>query len=113
MMPSPLSVVQTHGARERPYNQLWIELYSHSKPGDPCTMSRSSKFVTALAVAALALAPSLADARAGSGSSFGSRGSRTYSAPPATNTAPYTASPMERSMTPRSAPGYGNPGYNP
>jgi predicted lipid-binding transport protein (Tim44 family) len=75
-------------------------------------MSRSSNLVTALAVAALALAPSLADARAGSGSSFGSRGGRTYSAPPVTNTAPYTASPMERSMTPRSAPGYGNPGLN-
>jgi len=76
-------------------------------------MSRSSKFVTALAVAALALAPSFADARAGSGSSFGSRGGRTYSAPPVTNTAPYTASPMERSITPRSQPGYGNPGFAP
>lgn len=76
-------------------------------------MSRSSKLVAALAVAALALAPSFADARAGSGSSFGSRGSRTYSAPPVTNTAPYTASPMERSITPRSTPNYGNPGYAP
>jgi predicted lipid-binding transport protein (Tim44 family) len=78
-------------------------------------MSRSSTFVTALAVAALALAPSLADARAGSGSSMGSRGGRTYSAPPVTNTAPYSASPMERSMTPRSAPSpsYGSPGYAP
>ncbi|MBV8914052.1 MAG: TIM44-like domain-containing protein [Acetobacteraceae bacterium] len=74
-------------------------------------MPRSLNLVTALAVAALALAPSFADARAGSGSSFGSRGMRTYSAPPVTNTAPYTASPMERSITPRSAPSYGNPGF--
>jgi predicted lipid-binding transport protein (Tim44 family) len=47
----------------------------------------------------LAFAPSLADARAGSGSSFGSRGSRTYSAPPATGTSPYGASPMQQSTT--------------
>ena len=74
-------------------------------------MSRSSHFVAALAVAALALAPSLADARAGGGSSFGSRGMRSYSAPPVTNTAPFTAAPLERSLTPRPAPSYGNPGY--
>ena len=37
-------------------------------------MSRSSNLLAALAVAALALAPSLADARAGGGSSMGSRG---------------------------------------
>ena len=67
-------------------------------------MRRSSAVLTAIAVAALALAPALADARAGSGSSSGSRGSRTYSAPPTTNTAPSMAQPMERSMTPRSAP---------
>jgi len=75
-------------------------------------MRRSSSLIAAVAVAALAFAPSLADARAGGGSSFGSRGGRTFSAPPTTNTAPYTAAPMERSMTPRSAPyspGYGAP----
>jgi predicted lipid-binding transport protein (Tim44 family) len=76
-------------------------------------MSRASNLVAAFAVAALALAPSFADARAGGGGSFGSRGGRTYSAPPVTNTAPYTAAPMERSLTPRSAPSYGNPGYAP
>ena len=67
-------------------------------------MRRSSAVLASLAVAALALAPSFADARAGSGSSSGSRGSRTYSAPPTTNTAPSMAAPMERSMTPRPAP---------
>lgn len=48
-----------------------------------------------------------AEARAGSGSNTGSRGSRTYTAPPATNTAP-KAAPVERSMTPRAtAPAQG------
>ena len=67
-------------------------------------MRRSSSIIAAVAVAALAFAPSFADARAGAGSSSGSRGNRTYSAPPATNTAPSTASPMERSAAPRTAP---------
>jgi predicted lipid-binding transport protein (Tim44 family) len=40
-----------------------------------------------------------ASARAGRGSSFGSRGGRTFSAPPSTQTAPRGAAPMERSMT--------------
>lgn len=72
-------------------------------------MRRSSSLIAAIAVAALALSPSLADARAGGGSSVGSRGGRTYSAPPSTNTAPSMAAPMERSATPRSAPS--NPSY--
>ncbi len=58
---------------------------------------------------ALALTPGLADARAGLGSSLGSRGSQTWSAPPATNTAPYTSS-MQRSMTPGSS-SYGSGTY--
>lgn len=41
-----------------------------------------------------------AQARAGKGGSFGSRGSHTYSAPPSTQTAPRAAQPMERSTTP-------------
>ena len=55
--------------------------------------------------AAIALAPALAEARAGLGSSSGSRGSRTSSAPAVTNTAPRTAQPIERSATPQSQPG--------
>lgn len=43
-----------------------------------------------------------AEARAGKGGSFGSRGTRTYTAPPSTTTAP-KAAPVERSMTPRTA----------
>jgi predicted lipid-binding transport protein (Tim44 family) len=49
-------------------------------------------------VATLALGLTAADARAGRGGSFGSRGSQTYSKPPSTATSP-TTRPMERSMT--------------
>lgn len=58
---------------------------------------------TRVALAALvvfALSPVPADARVGSGSSSGSRGSKTFTAPPSTNTAPKAAAPMERSATP-------------
>src|SRR5215213_1686469 len=51
------------------------------------------------ALATLAFVASEADARVGGGRSSGSRGTNTYSAPPATRTAPNTAAPMERSMT--------------
>jgi predicted lipid-binding transport protein (Tim44 family) len=50
-------------------------------------------------LAALVLIASDADARVGAGRSFGSRGARTFSPPPVTQTAPRPASPMERSMT--------------
>ncbi len=62
-------------------------------------MRRPSFVLTALAAAALALAPALADARPGGGASSGSRGSRTYSAPPTTNTAPGQARQFDRTMT--------------
>jgi predicted lipid-binding transport protein (Tim44 family) len=72
-------------------------------------MRRTPVLLAGFAALALAFSPGLAEARAGSGSSFGSRGSMTYSAPPSTRTAPYSAAPMERSMTPQyqPAPGYG------
>ena len=63
-------------------------------------MSRSTSLVAALAVAALTLSPSLANARAGSGFSAGSRGFRTYSAPALTPTAPSAVAPLQRSLTP-------------
>ena len=62
-------------------------------------MPRFARFLAVTAVAALALAPVLAEARPGGSSSSGSRGARTYSAPPATNTAPSAAQPMSRTMT--------------
>ena len=40
-----------------------------------------------------------ADARVGKGGSMGSRGNRTFSAPPSTSTAPSTAAPFQRSVT--------------
>jgi len=71
-------------------------------------MPRARVPLAAVIALTVALLPGLADARAGGGGSFGSRGSMTYSAPPSTNTAPYSASPMQRSMTPQSQP-YGSP----
>jgi predicted lipid-binding transport protein (Tim44 family) len=65
---------------------------------------RRFNLLAAIAALALVLAPTLADAAAGRGSSQGSRGSRTYSAPPATNTAPGTAAPMQRSTTQPGSP---------
>nr|WP_112662676.1 Tim44 domain-containing protein [Microvirga flavescens] len=53
----------------------------------------------------LTLAAGVAEARMGGGrSSFGSRGARTWSAPPATSTAPNTAAPIQRSQTPNLGP---------
>jgi predicted lipid-binding transport protein (Tim44 family) len=68
---------------------------------------RTGTFLALAAAFTLALAPALADARPGRSGSIGSRGARTYEAPPATSTAPRTAAPMERSATP--APGVQRP----
>jgi len=76
-------------------------------------MRRTSALIAGSAALALALSPGLAEARAGDGGSFGSRGSMTYSAPPVTRTAPYSSQPMQRSTTPsapQQQPGYGG-GY--
>src|SRR5215468_104350 len=60
---------------------------------------RAAAWGMALALlAALSFVATSADARVGGGGSFGSRGSRTFSSPPATNTAPRTA-PIEKSIT--------------
>src|SRR6266704_4027277 len=55
------------------------------------------------------LAVSSADARIGGGGSSGSRGSRTFSAPPSTSTAPGTAQPFNRTITQPGSPGVGAP----
>ena len=55
------------------------------------------------------LVASAADARMGGGVSSGSRGSRTFSAPPSTSTAPGTAQPFNRTMTQPGSPGVGAP----
>jgi len=62
-------------------------------------MTRHRILLAIVAVsAALVLASADADARAGGGFSGGSRGMRTFSAPPATQTAPNTAAPMQRTL---------------
>jgi predicted lipid-binding transport protein (Tim44 family) len=53
----------------------------------------------------LTIAVSSADARVGGGSSSGSRGTRTFSAPPSTSTAPNAAQPFNRTMTQPGSPG--------
>jgi predicted lipid-binding transport protein (Tim44 family) len=55
----------------------------------------------------LMLALSSADARVGGGSSSGSRGTRTFSAPPSTSTAPSAAQPFNRTMTQPGSAGMG------
>lgn len=59
------------------------------------------RWVIALAAIACAVVLVAADAnaRAGGGFSSGSRGMRTFSAPPVTSTAPNAAAPIQRSMT--------------
>ena len=47
----------------------------------------------------LAFVATEVDARGGRGFSFGSRGARTYTPPPVTNTAPKAATPIQRSVT--------------
>ncbi|HET7679186.1 MAG TPA: TIM44-like domain-containing protein [Xanthobacteraceae bacterium] len=56
-------------------------------------------FALLAALAVTGFVISEADARVGRGGSLGSRGARTYSAPPPTATAPSTAAPMQRSIT--------------
>ena len=73
------------------------------------------RFRHVLSVLALGMVVSLAavdfaEARRAGGGGFGSRGTRTYSAPPSTNTAPTTAAPIQRSMTPNQATNQAAPG---
>jgi predicted lipid-binding transport protein (Tim44 family) len=62
--------------------------------------------VLSLAVPVM-LAISAADARVGGGGSSGSRGGRTFAAPPSTSTAPNAAQPFNRTMTQPGSPGMG------
>ena len=74
-------------------------------------MIRISRVLATFGAAAIAFAlvAGTADARSGGGSSFGSRGMRTFSTPAPTATAP-SISPMQRSATQPSAPGLARPG---
>jgi predicted lipid-binding transport protein (Tim44 family) len=67
-------------------------------------MRRPAFLLTAMAALAFVLTPILAEARPGGSSSSGSRGSRTYSAPPPTQTAPGAAQRMDRTATQPATP---------
>jgi predicted lipid-binding transport protein (Tim44 family) len=74
---------------------------------------RARGFVRAIAVvlsfALPLIAVSSVDARIGGGMSSGSRGGRTFSAPPSTSTAPGAAQPFNRTITQPGSPGLGAP----
>jgi predicted lipid-binding transport protein (Tim44 family) len=72
------------------------------------SMVRAFAIVLSLALPLVAAASS-ADARIGGGVSSGSRGSRTFSAPPSTSTSPGAAQPFNRTITQPSRPGLGAP----
>jgi predicted lipid-binding transport protein (Tim44 family) len=77
-------------------------------------ISRMGGLLKAVAVVlSLALPATLtisaADARVGGGISSGSRGSRTFSAPPSTNTAPGTTQPFNRTFGQPTSPGANSP----
>jgi predicted lipid-binding transport protein (Tim44 family) len=67
--------------------------------------TKAAAIVLALALPLVA-AISSADARIGGGVSSGSRGTRTFSAPPSTSTAPNAAQPFNRTTT-QPSPGFG------
>src|SRR5262249_39117702 len=82
---------------------IWVEPNGFWE--DPMLSLRVRPLLALCAVVAvLAFAMTDADARAGRGGSFGSRGSQTFSAPPSTTTSP-GARPIERSMTQPGQPG--------
>jgi predicted lipid-binding transport protein (Tim44 family) len=71
-------------------------------------MIRAAAVALSLALVST-LAMSAADARVGGGISSGSRGTRTFSMPPSTSTAPGTAQPFNRTFGQPSNPGMGTP----
>lgn len=93
---------------------LWVTGRFIMTTGSFPSFSRKAPLALAAALM-IALAGSIttADARIGGGGSFGSRGSRTFSMPSATPTAPRTA-PFTRSATPnygQSTGGVSRPGF--
>ncbi|CAN7222615.1 Tim44 domain-containing protein [Pararhizobium sp. LjRoot238] len=69
-------------------------------------MFKVGRVLATIAVASMVMltAVDLAEARR-AGSGFGSRGTRTFSTPPITRTAPGDAAPINRTMTPQQTPG--------
>jgi predicted lipid-binding transport protein (Tim44 family) len=66
---------------------------------------RSALVAAVLSAGMVAGSVAIDEAEARRGGGFGSRGARTWAAPPVTQTAPRPAQPIERSATPRPAPG--------
>jgi len=73
-------------------------------------MRRTATIMTALAVVAFVMAPALAEAQRGARGFGGSRGARTFQAPPPTNTARPPAAPMQRTQQQPATPAAGAPG---
>jgi predicted lipid-binding transport protein (Tim44 family) len=77
-------------------------------------MTRVRRFRPLIAVfamlAALVLVATDVGARPGGGMSFGTRGTRSFSAPPPTATAPTGASPLQRTLAQPGQPGVASPG---
>jgi predicted lipid-binding transport protein (Tim44 family) len=71
-------------------------------------MAQAIAVVLSVALPSLLIVSS-ADARIGGGFSSGSRGARTFSAPPSTSTAPGAALPFNRTLTQPGSPGLGSP----
>ncbi|MDQ1080097.1 TIM44-like domain-containing protein [Pseudoroseomonas cervicalis] len=67
-------------------------------------MRIKARLLAGFAALALVLGPALAEARPGGGSSSGSRGSRTFSAPPVTRTAPDAPRAFDRTAPQTQAP---------
>ncbi|WP_160003550.1 Tim44 domain-containing protein [Rhizobium sp. 18055] len=69
----------------------------------PRAVSRFAKVAAVAVLTGVTVFASIgeADARRAGSSGFGSRGTRTFQAPPTTQTAPTMSAPIERSMTPR------------
>lgn len=76
-------------------------------------MRGRARLLAAFAAFALVLGPALAEARPGGRSSMGSRGSRTFTPPPVTRTAPDAARPMDRTFQQPTRPNSAVPGAAP
>lgn len=71
-------------------------------------MGRSKWLLAVFAIVSAVCLVAVDQAEARRGGSFGSRGTRTYQAPPTTTTAPAPAAPIQRSTTPQAQPGQPN-----
>src|ERR1044072_1188862 len=96
----------------QPFRPLQINPSIHivcapSSGGDHAMFRHRFLISFAAIAAALVLVAADANARAGGGFSGGSRGMRTFSAPPTTRTAPNNAAPIQRSVARPSNAGAG------